>query len=109
MPSDWPVSDTALPWEDPGRAIADHIRSALPASPEVDSLADEVFARTNRLEALGGGPLLGLKGAAIVGHGSSGVDAVAGALATAKIVVEKDYINAQHGELERIRSEIAVT
>ncbi|MDA1296929.1 MAG: phosphate acyltransferase PlsX [Chloroflexi bacterium] len=92
-----------------GRAIAAHIRSALPGSPEADALADEVFARTNMLEVFGGGPLLGLKGAAIVGHGSSGVDAVAGAIATAKVVIDNGYINAQHGELERIRSEIAVT
>lgn len=92
-----------------GRAITEHIRSALPSSPEVDALADEVFARTNVLEALGGGPLLGLKGAAIVGHGSSGVDAIAGAIGTAKIVIENDYINAQHAELERIRNEIAVS
>ncbi len=92
-----------------GRAITEHIRSALPSSPEVDALVDEIFARTNRLEALGGGPLLGLKGAAIVGHGSSGVDAIAGAIGTAKIVVENDYINAQHAELERIRNEIAVS
>lgn len=92
-----------------GRSIVEHIRTALPSSPEVDALADEVLIRTNMLEAAGGGPLLGLKGAALVGHGSSGVDAVAGALATAKIVIDNDYINAQHGELERIRSEIAVT
>lgn len=92
-----------------GRAITEHIRSALPASPEVEALANEVFARTNRLEALGGGPLLGLKGAAIVGHGSSGVDAIAGAINTAKVVVENDYINAQKAELEQIRSEIAVS
>ena len=90
-----------------GRAITDHIKSALPASPEVDALAKEVFERTNRLEALGGGPLLGLKGAAIVGHGSSGVEAVAGAIGTAKIVVENDYIGAQAGELEQLRAEIA--
>ncbi len=92
-----------------GRAIVKNIRSALPPSPEVDALAEEVFSRTNMLAVFGGGPLLGLKGAAIVGHGSSGVDAIAGAIATALIVVENDYINSQDAELERIRSEIAVT
>lgn len=92
-----------------GRAISEHIRSALPSSPEVDALADEVFARTNMLQVFGGGPILGLKGAAIVGHGSSGIDAVAGAIGTAKVVIDNDYINSQHGELERIRNEIAVS
>jgi glycerol-3-phosphate acyltransferase PlsX len=90
-----------------GRAISEHIRSALGHSPEVNALAEEVFARTNRLETLGGGPLFGVKGAAIVGHGSSGANAVAGAIATARVVVEKDLVRAQPVELERIRSEIA--
>ena len=90
-----------------GRAITEHIRSALGNSREAAALADEIFARTNRLETLGGGPLLGVKGVAIVGHGSSGPDAVAGAIDTALTVVKKDYVNAQFAELERIRSEIS--
>lgn len=89
-----------------GRAISAHIREALNESPEACALADEVFARTNRLEVIGGGPLLGLNAAAIVGHGSSGPDAIAGAIATARIVVDKGYIEAQTSELEKIRSEI---
>jgi glycerol-3-phosphate acyltransferase PlsX len=92
-----------------GRAVTSHIKSSLAPSEEVDALVAEVFERMNMLETHGGGPLLGLKGAAIVGHGSSGVDAVAAAIATAKIVIDNDYIGAQHGELERIRSEIAAT
>jgi len=91
-----------------GRAICDHIRSALGDSPEVNNLVDEIFARTNRLEALGGGPLFGVKGAAIVGHGASSVSAVAGAIGTARLVVEKGYVEAQAAELARIRSEIAI-
>ena len=59
------------------RHLIQHLRSALGHSPEVNALAEEVFARTNRLETLGGGPLFGVKGAAIVGHGSSGANAVA--------------------------------
>ena len=90
-----------------GRAITAHIREALGDTAEANALADEVFARTNRLETIGGGPLLGLKAAAIVGHGSSGVDAIAGAIATARIVVDKKYIEAQEQELIKIRSEIA--
>jgi glycerol-3-phosphate acyltransferase PlsX len=89
-----------------GRAISMHIREALGGSAEGNALAEEVFARTNRLETIGGGPLLGLKAAAIVGHGSSGVDAVAGAIATARVVIDKGYIEAQKDELAKIRSEI---
>lgn len=89
-----------------GRVISEHIRDVVGESPEGKALADEVFARTNSLETLGGGPLLGLKAAAIVGHGSSGPDAIAGAIATARVVVDKGYIEAQEQELAKIRSEI---
>ena len=57
----------------------------------------------NILEAFGGGPLLGVKGLAIVGHGSSGVDAVANAIGTAKYVIGTGLIEAQQAELDRIR------
>ena len=60
----------------------------------------------NILEAFGGGPLLVVKGLAIVGHGSSGVDAVANAIGTAKYVIGTGLIEAQQSELDRIRMAI---
>ena len=90
-----------------GRVITEHIRSAVGDTEAGRKLADEVFARTNQLESLGGGPLLGLNKVAVVGHGGAGVDAVAAAIGTAVTVIKKGYIEAQPGELTRIRSEIA--
>ncbi len=61
----------------------------------------------NILEAFGGGPLLGVKGLAIVGHGASGVNAVANAIGTAKFVISTGLIEAQQTELDRIRAEVS--
>ncbi|GIT19216.1 MAG: hypothetical protein CM1200mP39_20220 [Dehalococcoidia bacterium] len=61
------------------------------------------FRKNEILEAFGGGPLLGVKGLAIVGHGSSGVDAVANAIGTAKYVIGTGLMKGPQSELDRIR------
>ena len=58
------------------------------------------------LQAFGGGPLLGVNGLAIVGHGASGENAIANAIGTAKYVMETGLIGAQQAELDRIRAEV---
>ena len=86
-----------------GSAIVDHIHKALGDTEASKKLSKEIFEKMNILEAFGGGPLLGVKGLAIVGHGSSGVDAVANAIGTAKYVIGTGLIEAQQSELDRIR------
>ena len=86
-----------------GSAIVDHIHNALGDTEASKKLSKEIFEKMNILEAFGGGPLLGVKGLAIVGHGSSGVDAVANAIGTAKYVIGTGLIEAQQAELDRIR------
>ena len=86
-----------------GSAIVDHIHKALGDTEASKKLSKEIFEKMNILEAFGGGPLLGVKGLAIVGHGSSGVDAVANAIGTAKYVIDTGLIEAQQSELDRIR------
>ncbi|NQW21138.1 MAG: phosphate acyltransferase PlsX [Chloroflexi bacterium] len=90
-----------------GDAIVSHIKEALGESEESKKLSKEIFERMNILEAFGGGPLLGVNGLAIVGHGASGVNAVANAIGTAKFVVETGLIEAQQAELDRIRKEVS--
>ena len=90
-----------------GDAIVGHVKEVLGESAESEKLSSEIFERMNILEAFGGGPLLGVNGLAIVGHGASGVNAVANAIGTAKFVVETGLIEAQQGELDRIRAEVS--
>mgnify|MGYP001419648156 FL=1 len=83
------------------------MKEVLGESAESEKLSSEIFERMNILEAFGGGPLMGVKGLAIVGHGASEVNAVASAIGTAKFVVETGLIEAQQGELDRIRAEVS--
>jgi glycerol-3-phosphate acyltransferase PlsX len=89
-----------------GDAIVSHVKEVLGETDESKKLSQEIFERMNILEAFGGGPLLGVNGLAIVGHGASGVNAVANAVGTAKFVVETGLIEAQQAELDRIRAEV---
>jgi glycerol-3-phosphate acyltransferase PlsX len=89
-----------------GSAVVNQVKEALGDSEEANNLAQSIFEKFNILEAFGGGPLLGLNGLAIVGHGASGVDAIANAVGTAKYVISTGLIEAQQAELDRIRAEI---
>ncbi|MBO03394.1 MAG: phosphate acyltransferase PlsX [Chloroflexi bacterium] len=90
-----------------GDSIVNHVKTVLDDSEESKQLSKEIFERMNILEAFGGGPLLGVKGLAIVGHGASGVNAVANAIGTAKFVISTGLIEAQQTELDRIRAEVS--
>jgi len=90
-----------------GDAIVSHVKEILGETEESGKLSKEIFERMNILEAFGGGPLLGVNGLAIVGHGASSVDAIANAVGTAKFVVETGLIEAQQAELDRIRAEVS--
>jgi len=89
-----------------GSAVVNQVKEALGDTEEANELAQSIFEKFNILEAFGGGPLLGLNGLAIVGHGASGVDAIANAVGTAKYVISTGLIEAQQAELDRIRAEI---
>ncbi len=90
-----------------GDAVVSHVKEVLGETEESEKLSKAIFERMNILEAFGGGPLLGVNGLAIVGHGASGVNAVANAIGTAKYVVSTGLIGAQQAELDRIRAEVS--
>ena len=89
-----------------GDAVISHVKEVLSATEESEKLSSAIFERMNVLEAFGGGPLLGVNGLAIVGHGASGVNAVANAIGTAKYINATGLIDAQRAELDRIRAEV---
>ncbi len=86
-----------------GERIADHVRE----KSGDDALADEVRSMTNRLATFGGGPLLGVNGIAVVGHGAAAASGVATAIGTAKHVIENDLVGAQQKELAAFLAESA--
>ena len=92
-----------------GSAMAEHLRTRLnDRLPERDSedLAREVYEINNQVETLGGGPLLGVKGVSIVGHGRGNAGSVRRAIGTARLVVELGFVSKLSHELARIRAEV---
>ena len=78
-----------------GQVISDHVRK----NGGNDALADEIDSMTNSLAIHGGGPLLGVNGIAVVGHGAAPASGVSTAINTAKFVYDNDFVGAQQKEL----------
>ena len=86
-----------------GKRICDEIISELGKTKTSLKITKSIFENTNTLESFGGGPLLGVNGVSIVGHGASGINAVSNAISTANYVVEVNLIQEQMNELKRVR------
>lgn len=82
-----------------GEALANWLRQRLPDRGE---LAQEIYAMLNVVEHHGGGPLFGVKGIAVVGHGRSRAPAIARAIHTAKRCIEVGLVAAMEQELARL-------
>ncbi|MBI4304996.1 MAG: phosphate acyltransferase PlsX [Chloroflexi bacterium] len=92
-----------------GESLANEVRShlggKLPGN-EVERLAHRLFDLTNRAEAYGGGPLFGVKGVAVVGHGRAKAPAVANAIQTARKAIVTGFVEQAGEELGRLRGRL---
>ncbi|MEX0763450.1 MAG: phosphate acyltransferase PlsX [Dehalococcoidia bacterium] len=91
-----------------GDAVVSEIKSALGDSPEGQGLARTIFEKMNTLKAFGGGPILGVNGVAVVGHGRARASSIASAISTAKHVVEIGFVEASAKELAKVRAEVEI-
>lgn len=92
-----------------GQAMSDHLRARLKGKlppAELDQLAREVYELNNVVETLGGGPLFGVNGVSVVGHGRANAAAVGRAIGTAKLAVESGFIAKLNEELARVRAKV---
>ncbi|MFQ6026966.1 MAG: phosphate--acyl-ACP acyltransferase, partial [Dehalococcoidia bacterium] len=88
-----------------GSALAPYLRkqlSALLPAQEVMKLITDLWQMTNLPRTMGG-PLFGVNGAVILGHGSSKADGVAGAIDTARRYVELGLVDSMRQELAQIQ------
>ncbi len=85
--------------------VKEQLRGRLPDE-EVDALAQSIWGLTNTSRKTSG-PLFGVKGNVIVGHGASKSEEVAGAIETAKLCVELDFANSIKEELVLFEEAIA--
>ena len=92
-----------------GQSIAEHLRKSLEGKLPADQLDDvvrEVYELNNVAETHGGGPLFGVNGVSIIGHGRANADAVAKAIDTARRMVESGFIQQVNEELAQVRANI---
>ena len=92
-----------------GQALADHLRAALgdslPAG-DLERLSNEIYEINNVVETWGGGPIFGVNGVSIVGHGRARRTAVKRAIATAKRAVDSQFVSELNEELVSIRNRV---
>jgi glycerol-3-phosphate acyltransferase PlsX len=92
-----------------GQAMAERLReslrNSLPSS-ELERVVKEVYELNNVVETWGGGPLFGVNGVSIVGHGRAKATAVQRAIATAKRAVESGFVTGLNEELTRVRLKV---
>lgn len=88
-----------------GAATAEHLRERLKdkLSPQdLDDLSRHMYDLSNVVETAGGGPLFGVNGVSIVGHGRAKADAVRSAIGTAKLVVDSGFVAELNDRLSKI-------
>ncbi len=92
-----------------GQQMEAHLRARLsdmlPAD-GLDRLLQEIYAVSNVVETRGGGPLFGVNGVSVVGHGSARADAVERAIETAALTVRADFIPEMNRQLEALESRL---
>ena len=69
-------------------------------------MADHIYYLTNRIESYGGGPLLGVRGVMMVGHGRSRAGSIAKAIETARTTVERGFVEKEEEEVARLRAAV---
>jgi len=73
---------------------------------DLSELSSELYGLSNVTATHGGGPLLGVKGVSIVGHGQAQPEVVCKAVETAKQFVELDFINKLEENLIKVHTSL---
>ena len=88
-----------------GMAVVDYLKDRAPEGAEkmTSDLLGELANLTNYVEHIGGGPLLGLNGIAIVGHGRSKASSITAAIGMACTALEQGLVEMMRQELASVR------
>jgi glycerol-3-phosphate acyltransferase PlsX len=85
--------------------LEDRLRGKLPEN-ELKEMVDKLLVATNTADAIGGGPLLAVKGVACVSHGRSKADEIAKTIRQTKSAVENDLVSSLEAELAVARGKL---
>ncbi|MBF8267702.1 MAG: Phosphate acyltransferase [Dehalococcoidia bacterium] len=93
-----------------GLAVVQYLKARVSREgPEVASeLLRELTNLTNLVEHRGGGPLLGLNGVAVVGHGRSRAPSVTAAIDMACMALERGLVDMMRRELTQVQQRVQV-
>ncbi|MBA30555.1 MAG: hypothetical protein CL905_01735 [Dehalococcoidia bacterium] len=88
-----------------GKIITEFI-SKESKSDQLKDISNEIFRLTHIMQEFGGGPIFGVNGIAIVGHGKSNAQAISNGIGTAAMLARKNYIQESKKQLSELRSSI---
>ena len=83
--------------------LSEKLKDKLPQE-ELNHLSNEIYELNNVVAVNGGGPILGVKGVSVVGHGSGNSKSVLNAIKSAKQTIELNYIEKLNQELSQIHT-----
>ena len=92
-----------------GSAMVDHLRKNLGdklSEDDMEALTTDVYEVNNVSETWGGGPLLGVNGVSVVGHGRAKAGSVCRAIETAKRFVQAGFVEGLNKELVQVRHRV---
>ena len=91
-----------------GMAVVEYVKASLPRGAEqaAGGILGELGNLTNFVEHMGGGPLLGLNGVAIVGHGRSKAPSVTAAINMAHTALELRLVEMMRRDLAQVQQRV---
>ena len=66
----------------------------------------KIFELSNQVETRGGGPLFGVNGVSVVGHGAARAEAVKRAIGMAKLAVDTGFVSQMYQDLESVHARL---
>ena len=94
-----------------GVSLIEHLKGAVDGqvTPEaMELIRGEILKTTNPAQDRGGGPLLGVNGVSIVGHGRANATEVANAIATAELALDLGFIGRLTERLAAVRATVDI-
>ena len=92
-----------------GQAMAEYMRGRLEGylrDAELGRVVGEIYELNNVVESWGGGPIFGVNGVSVVGHGRARRTAVKRAITTAKRAVDSQFVSGLNEELAEVRRRV---
>ena len=92
-----------------GKGLAGQLKTALEGKlpdDHLDALMQDLYKNNNVVDARGGGPVFGVDGVSIIGHGSASPGTIERAVGLAKMCVDTNLIQEMNKEVSTVMSTV---